>query len=171
MKWTVFKRELATFTFPSTFNFDITSLFIFLNDDNVFVLVIFQTQIDVQVKLISTVKWIELIILTIYQWVQVSNECSISTLIETAKSGREFPNWLFSLHMRSWMRWVLWPNLVRYLQIVFIFWITHEKKSYGLYFKSLHLLGHFVVCDFLVPSFGCLKCLKIGVFNTLFSHS
>ena len=67
MKWTVFKREQATFTFPSTFNFDITSLFIFLNDDNVFVLVIFQTQIDVQVKFISTVKWIELIILTIYQ--------------------------------------------------------------------------------------------------------
>ena len=66
MKWTVFKREKATFTFPSTFNSDITSLFIFLNDDNVFVLVIFQTQIDVQVKLISTVKWIELIILTIY---------------------------------------------------------------------------------------------------------
>jgi len=67
MKWTVFKREQATFTLPSTFNFDITSLFIFLNDDNVFVLVIFQTQIDVQVKLISTVKSIELIILTIYQ--------------------------------------------------------------------------------------------------------
>ena len=129
MKWTVFKREQATFTFPSTFNFDITSLFIFLNDDNVFVLVIFQTQIDVQVKLISTVKSIELIILTIYQWVQVSNECSISTLIETAKSGREFPNWLFSLHMRSWMRWVLWPNLVRYLQINCVYFLDYAWKK------------------------------------------
>ncbi len=141
MKWTVFKRGQATFTFPPTFNFDSTSLFIFLNDANVFVLVIFQTQIDVQVKLISTVKSIELIILTIYQWVQVWNECSISTLIETAKSGREFPNWLFSLHMRSWMRWVLWPNLVRYLQINCVYFLDYAwKKVIWVVFRMFYYL-------------------------------